>query len=111
MADHVTLSVIQFSKAGFMISDWRLIPALTQAYSGLAGCNVKLGEPQVPRPGANRLTPAPGRGLPKQHSGDTLAGGMMNVIEEVFGLLIAVAALALVSRKIPVPFPILLVLG
>src|SRR5256884_2059673 len=36
---------------------------------------------------------------------------MMNVIEVVLGLLSAVAGLALISRKIPIPFPILLVLG
>jgi hypothetical protein len=26
-----------------------MIPALTHAYSGRAGCNVKIGEPQVPQ--------------------------------------------------------------
>src|SRR5256886_17687457 len=36
---------------------------------------------------------------------------MMNVIEVVLGLLSAVAGLALISRKIPIPFPILLVIG
>jgi CPA1 family monovalent cation:H+ antiporter len=36
---------------------------------------------------------------------------MINVIEVVMGLLVAVAGLALLSRKLPVPYPILLVLG
>src|SRR6266705_2610484 len=36
---------------------------------------------------------------------------MLNIIEMVMGLLAAVAALALLARKIPVPYPILLVLG
>src|SRR5882762_8737507 len=36
---------------------------------------------------------------------------MMERIEVVLGLLAAVAALALLSRKLPIPYPILLVLG
>src|SRR5438046_9515438 len=36
---------------------------------------------------------------------------MMDVIEVVLGLLVAVAALALLSRKLPIPYPILLVIG
>src|SRR5437879_6390230 len=36
---------------------------------------------------------------------------MMSIVETVMGLLAAVAALALLARKIPVPYPILLVLG
>src|SRR5713226_7929847 len=36
---------------------------------------------------------------------------MLNIVETVMGLLAAVAALALLARKIPVPYPILLVLG
>src|SRR5437762_1209549 len=36
---------------------------------------------------------------------------MMDVIEVVLGLLVAVAALALLARKLPVPYPILLVIG
>src|SRR6266581_9463075 len=36
---------------------------------------------------------------------------MINIVETVMGLLAAVAALALLARKIPVPYPILLVLG
>ncbi len=36
---------------------------------------------------------------------------MMNIIEVVFGLLAAVAALALLARKLSIPYPILLVLG
>src|SRR6266568_5632679 len=36
---------------------------------------------------------------------------MMNIIAVVLGLLAAVAALGLLARKLPVPYPILLVLG
>jgi CPA1 family monovalent cation:H+ antiporter len=36
---------------------------------------------------------------------------MLNLIEVILGLLVAVAGLALLSRKIPVPYPILLVIG
>src|SRR5207302_6599407 len=36
---------------------------------------------------------------------------MLQMIEEILGILAAVAALALLSRKLPVPYPILLVLG
>src|SRR5437764_1829649 len=36
---------------------------------------------------------------------------MLNVVEVVLGLLAAVAALALLSRRVPVPYPVLLVLG
>src|SRR6202030_2574428 len=36
---------------------------------------------------------------------------MMDIIEVVFGLLVAVAALALLARKISIPYPILLVIG
>jgi len=36
---------------------------------------------------------------------------MMHTLEVVLGLLVAVAALALLARKIPVPYPILLVIG
>src|SRR5437016_14304196 len=36
---------------------------------------------------------------------------MISLVEPVMGLLAAVAALALLARKIPVPYPILLVLG
>src|SRR5947209_11246659 len=36
---------------------------------------------------------------------------MISLVETVMGLLAAVAALALLARKIPVPYPILLVLG
>src|SRR5262249_36005848 len=36
---------------------------------------------------------------------------MLHLIEVIMGLLVAVAGLALLSRKIPVPYPILLVLG
>jgi len=36
---------------------------------------------------------------------------MLEVIETVMGLLAAVAALALLARKVPIPYPILLVLG
>jgi CPA1 family monovalent cation:H+ antiporter len=36
---------------------------------------------------------------------------MLHTIEVVLGILAAVAALALLSRKVPVPYPILLVLG
>src|SRR6266705_586294 len=36
---------------------------------------------------------------------------MINIVEPVMGMLAAVAALALLARKIPVPYPILLVLG
>jgi Na+/H+ antiporter len=36
---------------------------------------------------------------------------MLNIIEVIMGLLVAVSALALLSRKVPVPYPILLVLG
>src|SRR5438445_186510 len=36
---------------------------------------------------------------------------MLNTIELVLGLLAAVAALGLLSRRVPVPYPILLVLG
>src|ERR1051326_2672984 len=36
---------------------------------------------------------------------------MLNTIELVLGLLVAVAAIELLSRKIPVPYPILLVIG
>ena len=36
---------------------------------------------------------------------------MLNIIEVVMGLLAAVAALALLARKLPVPYPILLVIG
>ena len=36
---------------------------------------------------------------------------MIKIIEVFIGLLIAVATLALLSRKLPVPYPILLVLG
>src|SRR5436309_3779118 len=36
---------------------------------------------------------------------------MMDVIEVVFGLLVAVAVLALVARELPIPYPILLVVG
>ena len=35
----------------------------------------------------------------------------MDIIEVVFGLLVAVAALALLARKLSIPYPILLVLG
>jgi Na+/H+ antiporter len=36
---------------------------------------------------------------------------MLNLIEVIMGLLVAVAGLALLSRKIPIPYPILLVVG
>jgi Na+/H+ antiporter len=36
---------------------------------------------------------------------------MLNAIELVLGLLVAVACLALIARKVPIPYPILLVLG
>src|SRR5436190_23947631 len=36
---------------------------------------------------------------------------MLNLIEEVMGLLVAVAALALLARLVPIPYPILLVVG
>src|SRR5947199_864763 len=36
---------------------------------------------------------------------------MLNIIEVVMGLLAAVAALALLARKLPLPYPILLVIG
>ena len=36
---------------------------------------------------------------------------MLNLIEVILGLLVAVAGLALLSRKLPIPYPILLVLG
>jgi CPA1 family monovalent cation:H+ antiporter len=36
---------------------------------------------------------------------------MMDIIEVVFGLLVAVAGLALLARKLPIPYPILLVFG
>src|ERR1043166_2616446 len=36
---------------------------------------------------------------------------MMDVIEVVLGLLVAVAVLALLAKKLPIPYPILLVLG
>src|ERR1041385_5072338 len=36
---------------------------------------------------------------------------MMDVIEVVLGLLVAVAILALLAKKLPIPYPILLVLG
>jgi len=36
---------------------------------------------------------------------------MLQSIEEILGILAAVAALALLSRKVPIPYPILLVLG
>src|SRR5947208_565392 len=36
---------------------------------------------------------------------------MLNIIEVVMGLLAAVVALALLARKLPLPYPILLVLG
>jgi len=36
---------------------------------------------------------------------------MLNTIEVVLGLLAAVAALGLLSRKVPIPYPVLLVLG
>src|SRR5882762_4590945 len=36
---------------------------------------------------------------------------MLHTVEVVLGILAAVAALALLSRKLPVPYPILLVLG
>src|SRR6185436_16597662 len=36
---------------------------------------------------------------------------MFHTVQVVLGLLAAVAALALLSRKLPVPYPILLVLG
>jgi len=36
---------------------------------------------------------------------------MISLVETVMGLLAAVAALALLARKVPVPYPILLVLG
>lgn len=36
---------------------------------------------------------------------------MLQTIEEILGILAAVAALALLSRKVPIPYPILLVLG
>src|SRR2546425_7324534 len=36
---------------------------------------------------------------------------MLNVIEVILGLLVAVAGLALLSRKLPIPYPILLVIG
>src|SRR5271156_3243055 len=36
---------------------------------------------------------------------------ILSDVEVVFGLLIAVAGLALVSRKLPIPLPILLVIG
>src|SRR5207247_28256 len=36
---------------------------------------------------------------------------MMDVIEVVLGLLVAVAGLALLARKLPIPYPILLVVG
>src|SRR3954463_2586573 len=36
---------------------------------------------------------------------------MLHTIEVVLGLLAAVSALALLSRKVPIPYPILLVLG
>ncbi|PYJ01194.1 MAG: Na+/H+ antiporter, partial [Verrucomicrobia bacterium] len=35
----------------------------------------------------------------------------MDVVEVVLGLLVAVAVLALVARKLPIPYPILLVVG
>src|SRR5436309_11457026 len=36
---------------------------------------------------------------------------MLQTIEEILGILAAVAALALLSRKLPIPYPIILVLG
>src|SRR5438067_942718 len=36
---------------------------------------------------------------------------MLQTIEEVLGILAAVAALALLSRKLPIPYPIVLVIG
>jgi CPA1 family monovalent cation:H+ antiporter len=36
---------------------------------------------------------------------------MLNVVELILGLLVGVAALALLARKVPIPYPILLVLG
>src|ERR1051325_5257130 len=36
---------------------------------------------------------------------------MMDVIEVVLGLLVAVAVLALLAKKLPIPYPIILVLG
>src|SRR5437667_5591837 len=36
---------------------------------------------------------------------------MLSIVETVMGLLAAVAALSLLSRKVPIPYPILLVLG
>jgi len=40
-----------------------------------------------------------------------IPAGMLNIVEMVMGLLAAVAALALLARKIPVPYPILLLFG
>ena len=36
---------------------------------------------------------------------------MIEVVEVIFGLLLAVAALALLARKLKIPYPILLVVG
>src|SRR5438105_14367093 len=36
---------------------------------------------------------------------------MLNNIETILGLLVAVAAIELLARKVPVPYPILLVIG
>src|SRR5438477_12150084 len=36
---------------------------------------------------------------------------MLSLIEVILGLLVVVAGLALLSRKIPIPYPILLVVG
>src|SRR2546427_5029015 len=36
---------------------------------------------------------------------------MLSIVEAVMGLLVAVAALALLARKLPIPYPVLLVLG
>src|SRR5216684_5249673 len=46
----------------------------------------------------------------REPEGETQSG-MANVIEVILGLLAAVAGLALLGRKIPVPFPILSVIG
>src|SRR5437879_85353 len=36
---------------------------------------------------------------------------MLNLVEVIMGLLVAVAGLALLARKLPIPYPILLVMG
>src|SRR5437764_14384326 len=36
---------------------------------------------------------------------------MSDTVELIFGLLVAVSGLALLSRKLPIPYPILLVIG